>query len=325
MASNRISESYEGIVQSLEDAADGADDVGPTIPLKQNDGPALRGKLVALVGRPAGPGNVPPAEPGLKNLWNTAKANKVSKTAAAKSARSTGRALAMACVSVLKPRLGNQWNSAWNSAGFTQGSLQVPPNPLTYLQQLRNYFQNSPTHEVPNLTPTISCTAAECHAKAEAISTAATASNQSNTDAGTAKAAYEAALDEARRALTGLREELTQNISDDDPRWYAFGFVRPIDPEVPEVPEDLVVTLGAAGSKTTYWDWDDAPRADNYRLRITNPATSEEVFNDLFSDSDATVTLSALASGTALQAVVTGRTTEGGESQPSAPVNFTLP
>jgi hypothetical protein len=56
---------------------------------------------------------------------------------------------------------------------------------------------------------------------------------------------------------------------------------------------------------------------------IINVATSAQVHSAIYQDSDATVTLTSVASGTALRATVTGRR-ESAESQPSEPVNFTL-
>ena len=205
--SNQIQYTYEPLVQLLEDAADGANKYAAVISLKQNTEPAIRTDLAALTGTPAGPGGVPPAVPGLKNLWNTAKVDKVAATAAFRSAQSNGRALAMTCIGTLKPVLGQQWNSAWNAAGFIGGSLAVPTNPLPKLQQLRGYYEKNPGQEVANVNG-VACTAAACEAAAQAISTAESASNQSNTDAGTAQANYQAGITTARNRASGLLAEL---------------------------------------------------------------------------------------------------------------------
>src|ERR1700686_2435160 len=273
MADNSIPKPYDPLVQLLEDAADGAHTHGAAIGLKQNDEPALRAELTALVGTPAGPGNVPPAVPGLKDKWNIARAGKIDGTFGFNVAKRQGRALAAACIGVLKLYLGNQWNSQWSVAGFTGGSLAMPDNPLTLLQQIAAYFAANPSHEAPTLTPTVAVTAAACTAAAEAISTAASASNQSNTDVGNAKSALAAGIEAARTRPGGLREELAQLISDDDERWHAFGFDKPSDPDTPEVPEHVVVTPGAPGSHIAFIDWDDARRGDSYRVTVTNTAT----------------------------------------------------
>jgi hypothetical protein len=108
MASNEIPKSYDPLVELLEDAADGAHQHEAAIGLKQNTEAAIRTDLEALVGKPAGPGGIPPAVPGLKADWNAAKANKTAKTGALRSALSNGRALAMTCIGTLKPLLGQQ-------------------------------------------------------------------------------------------------------------------------------------------------------------------------------------------------------------------------
>jgi hypothetical protein len=311
MASNSIPETYDRIVQLLEDAADGAHTQGAAIGLKQNDEPALRAELTALAGTPAGPGNVPPATPGLKDKWNMAKAGKTSGTAGFNAAKQNGRALTRACVGVLKPRLGDSWNSQWQTAGFTNGSIAVPDNPLPMLQQLATYFSANPTHEVASLN----ATGAACTAAAEAISTAASASNQSNVDAGNAKNALAAGIAEARTRLAGLRDELTQLVDDDDERWYAFGFSKPSDPETPEVPENLVLTPGAPGSHLLFIDWDDALRANTYRVIVTNTANPPvELKNVIVSESE--VTFNDLSAG-AVKVTVASRNSKGGESGPS--------
>ncbi|HEX8078312.1 MAG TPA: hypothetical protein VF511_10900 [Chthoniobacterales bacterium] len=264
MADNSIPDSYDQLIQLLEDAADGAHTHGATIGLKQNDEPALRAVLTALAGTPAGPGNVPPAAPGLKDKWNTAKAAKTAGTGGFSAAKRNGRTIARTCIGVLKPRLGDQWNNQWQTAGFTDGSLAIPENPLALLQQISSYFAANPTHEVASLN----ATAAACTTAANAISTAASTSNQSNTDAGIAKSNLEVGLANARSRLSGLRHELGQLLEDDDDRWYAFGFSKPSDPDTPEVPENLVLTPGPAGSHMMFIDWDNALRATSYRVLI---------------------------------------------------------
>jgi hypothetical protein len=320
MADNSIPDGYDQLIQLLEDASDGANTYGAAIGLKQNDEPALRAVLTALVGTPAGPGGVPAAAPGLKDKWNTAKAAKTTGTGNFSTAKQNGRVLARACIGVLKPRLGDQWNNAWQTAGFTDGSIAIPENPLAILQQISSYFAANPTHEVASLN----ATAAACTTAAEAISTAASASNQSNTDAGIAKSNLETGLRDARTRLSGLRHELGQLLEDDDERWYAFGFSKPSDPDTPEVPENLVITPGAPGSHMVFIDWDDSLRSTSYRVLIKkNAPGNPELKNIIVNDSEATVT--DIASGTQIIVTVSGRNSKGGESGETDPANGTVP
>ncbi len=85
-------------------------------------------------------------------------------------------------------------------------------------------------------------------------------SNEANTAAGTAKSALEDGIAAARDRLSGLREELTRLIGEDDERWYAFGFERPGDPETSETPENLTAVPIPGGA--LFSDWDDARRSD---------------------------------------------------------------
>ena len=323
MASNQIPRSYDQIVELLEDAADGAQAQGAAAGLKQNDEAAIRSSLGTLIGTPPGPGNVPPATPGAKATLNTAKAAKVAATAASRAARSNGRLFAQTCVAVLKPRLGTEWTSAWQNAGFSNGSLAVPDNPMTMLQQFAAYFTANPAHEVPNISPTISATASGCAGMATAISSAETASNQSLVNLGAAKVAFDNAIAAARARLTGLREELTQLLNDEDERWYAFGFDRPADPETPEVPVNVVVTPGPVGSKTIHVDWPDARRAESYRVVVRNVSSGASLAEKIVEDSDAS--FSGLTAGMPVAVTVTARNAKGGESVESLRQTATVP
>lgn len=319
MASQQIPYTYDPVVQLLEDAADGAGAHGVAVGLKQNTEAAIRADLEALAGKPAGPGGVPAAVPGLKGLWNAKKAAKTEKGGLFVSAKSNGRTLLAACVNVLKPRLGNSWSNVWQNAGFTNGSLAIPANPLTMLQQMRAYFEANPTHEKEEVAVGIDATAEACEAAAQAISTASTNSNQSNVDAGNAKKALDQGIKAARRRLTGLREELSQLMGGDDERWYAFGFEKPDDPVTPEVPETLVLTdLGAGGLAA---DWDDARRAESYRAKVENAGTNAVLATKIVADSDAD--FAGLPTGVLLRVRITALN-DAGESQPGEAVTITL-
>ena len=319
--SNEIPKPYDPLVQLLADAADGAHTHGVAIGLKQNTEATLRTDLEKLTGKPEGPGGVPPAVPGLKALWNAAKANKSAKTADFRTAQSNGRALAMTCIGTLKPKLGQTWGSAWNAAGFTGGSIAVPANPGSKLQQLRAYYSANASSEVANVNG-IACTAVACDAAAKAIGKAESDSNQSNTDAGIAQANFDEGLLAARQRASGLLAELGQVLEDNDPRWLAFGFEMPGSPAAPEVPANVVTAPGAAGTRTLYIHWDDARRADGYRVIVTNTADSAELANQLSQDAEATIV--NLPAGATVSIAVSARNATG-ESQPSEAITTVVP
>ena len=318
MSANKIPVTYEPLVQLLTDAVDGASKHGAAVGLKQNDEAALRAVFYDLVGNPGGTDNQPPPTIGLKAKLNAAMANKSAMTAALRTAQSNGRALAMACIGTLKPRLGIHWNSAWKEAGFT-GSLQVPTNPAFVLQSLHAYYSFHPNHELPQLTEQVSCTAATCIEAMKAIAEAQANSNQSNVQAGEARNSLDQAMKAARMRLSGLREELTRLIADDDHRWYAFGFDRPSHVGSPDTPVNLIATPGAPGM--LYVDWDDARRADSYRLRATDAegAVLAEAFPQ---DSEATLT--GLPSGSTVSLSVIAHNTTG-DSPVSESITVAVP
>ena len=123
--------------------------------------------------------------------------------------------------------------------------------------------------------------------------------------------------------MTGLREELTQRIGDDDERWYAFGFDKPSDPSTPEVPENLTATAGAPGSGTLFLHCDTARRGDSYRFVISNAAGGAKLAEKLSGEPEAVFT--GLPAGANVNITVSARNTAGGESQPSAPTAAVVP
>ena len=322
MLGNITPKSYDPIIQHLEDAADGAHTYGAAVGLTHNDETHIRADLNALIGTPAGPGGVPPAVPGLKTLWNRSQANKTAKTAALRIACSNARLFARTCLRTLMPVLGESWNSQWNTAGFTGGSLAVPDNPLTLLLQLRDYYGLNPARETT--VQGVACTAAACETSAKTITDAETASNQRNTDSGTAYGNFQNGITAGRARLIGLRTELEQLLADDDDRWYAFGFEKPSDPHTPATPANLTAVAGAPGSKTVISDWDNARRADNYRLTATLKSDGSTVADEITADSQFSLTLAALAAGTVVVLTVTARNTAG-ESPASGPVEIAVP
>jgi hypothetical protein len=116
--------------------------------------------------------------------------------------------------------------------------------------------------------------------------------------------------------MTGLRDELSQLIEDDDERRYAFGFDKPRDPSTPEIPENVTAAPGAAGSGTLFINFDDARRARGYRVKVTNAAGGAQLASVLVEDSDATIT--GLPAGANVNITVTARN-DAGESQPKTP------
>ena len=314
MANNKIPLSYDPLVTLFHTALAGVRDHGDEVGLKHNNLASLQPVLEALAGTQS--------EPGAKALWNAAKTHKVAATAALREAENRGRALASALVNVLKLRLGTQWNAQWHEAGFTLGSLKIPDHPQALLLQLRAFLLAHPECELPNLSANIDCTLLGCQAAAESIDAAKTHSQASNLEAGMAKQNFDLAIQQARAKLTGLRQELALLLGPDDAHWYAFGFDRPNDTQIPAIPAHVTSTIGSAGSDSLYVEWDDARRADGYRIVLTDVATGQSIAEKLVSDSEAVFT--GLTAGTNIQITVTARN-DAGESLASEAVTVQLP
>jgi hypothetical protein len=306
MAQNVIPKSIDTLIALAEDAADGLQQHAAGIGVVQNTEAKLRAETAALQAAQA--------------AHLAARAAKVEKTAAKTLQDSNAKAFLATAVGVLKPALGAQWSSAWEAVGFQNGSLALPATMeerFGLLLAVKAYLTANPARE--NLPLLI--TAAQAQTLADANSAARAASNQSNTDAGNAMAAREAAAAALRRRLRALVEELVGLIADDDARWYAFGFNAPADPETPGVPEHLTATPGAPGSLTLYVDWDDSRRAERYHVFTKGAADTQPVPRATVTESNATLT--GLTAGP-VQVTVTALN-DAGESVPSAPLQTTVP
>jgi hypothetical protein len=116
-----------------------------------------------------------------------------------------------------------------------------------------------------------------------------------------------------------LRDELTQLIDPDDERWYAFGFDKPSDPDTPAVPEHVVITVGAPGSKMVFVDWDDARSATSYRVTATDKAHDPPVVLDEKMVTESEAALTTIPLGTQFNVTIASRNSKGGESASSDP------
>ena len=322
MADNSTPSSYSPLIEHLENAAEGAKIHGQAIGLVHNTEAKIRADLEALIGKPAGSNGVPPAVPGLKALWNAAQAEKINQAAKLRKTCTDARIYVRTCIRSLFPILGESWNPAWNAAGFIGGSLAVPTNPRPLLLQLRAYYANNPGNE--STVQLVKCDAATCEAVAQSITDAENACNQQESDYGEAYANYHNGINAGRTRLTGLRTELEQLITDEDERWYVFGFDKPSDPSTPETPAHVNVVAGVSGSKIVIVDWDESRRSQSYRIRAVTKLNGYELANAIVQDNQTVLFVDQAAAGTLIEVTVAGRNATG-ESPASEPVQIIVP
>jgi hypothetical protein len=211
----------------------------------------------------------------------------------------------------LKEALGRTWNPRWQAAGFTQGSLAMPRNPVPLLFDLRSYFIANPAQELPAKD----LTAADADALATAIENAERDLNLARSARKTAAEARDAAIQKLRRRLVGLRSELDQILDDDDARWLDFGFSRPVDRRIPKAVTGLTLRPGGLTGEIIV-EWEPSVGALNYRvLREVLTVDTEPVEVGLFGDR--MVIINGLPSGKTVRVSVASRN-EAGETLPAS-------
>ena len=123
-----------------------------------------------------------------------------------------------------------------------------------------------------------------------------------------AKQERDTSMQKLRRRLSALRYELGLLLEDEDPRWYHFGFNRPVDGRIPAIVEGLVVQ--AAGPGALRVRWEPSALADNYRvMRLVRNVDPEPVEVGLFADPQTVI--SNLPSGATVTIQVSARNGAG--------------
>lgn len=306
MASNPLPSTLDPLLTLAEDMADGLDTHEVAIGVKQNLEAAMRAAITAALAAEAS--------------YAAAKATKKTLTTAVTIADSNGRAFIVTARSVLEPFLGTEPSAAWEPVGFPSDSLALPSTQAerqALLGKLKDYFTATPARENAPLV----ITAAQANVLFQALSDARSAANQGNTNAVTLKLARDGAVKALRKRMRGLIGELEQLLAEDDARWLAFGLTPPGAAETPEVPENLVLAGGGAG--TVAVDWSDAPRADHYRVWRQVVGVDAE-FIAAGSPTDSDFTLGGLPSGATVRVRVTA-VNDAGESGPSETKQITVP
>lgn len=277
----------------------GAQIFGATAGLVHNSALKIGADLHAVIGDPA-----TPHIPGKQALY-TAQLVVVKEAYEAKrSAIAAGRELCRLSINLLRPWLGNEWNTAWVAAGFHQPSLALPRQPAALLTALRAYFATNPARA----NAIAGVTASTIEAAAAAIDSALLAVATAKSTLVILKRERDQALKKLRARLCGLRAELAQILADDDGTWYEFGFRRPADGAQPEPVAEVQVTQIA--SETVLVDWTASSRATNYRV-AWKPVSSADPATEVGLCADIQCAISDLPTGVPLLIRVSARNASG--------------
>ncbi|MEI7732258.1 MAG: fibronectin type III domain-containing protein [Verrucomicrobiota bacterium] len=281
-----------------EDMADGLHLLETAIGVKQNTEAALRLDM-ATASTDSG-------------IYDAAKTNKKTLSANIRIADSNARAFIKAARAVLAQRFGEHWGQSWQATGWPDSCTAVPGNQekrARLCATLQIYFTANPTHE----NAPLEITAAKAGALFTAISNARDAWHQGIMTTGQKRATRDASMDKLRVRMRGLISELNQLLDPLDPRWDAFGLDQPGAPDLPEVPENLIVTTDGPGVLLA--DWPDSRRANYYRIYIQVMDVDTE-FRHLLNRDTSDVRITSLPTGKTVKLRVTA-VNETGESLPS--------
>jgi hypothetical protein len=302
---NAIPENPNHLEVGANRAESGARTHGAAIGLKQNTAAELERDKEAAFGKPQDPLNPDPNAPiGKRAEYVQARSRAADARRAFRAALDNGRDFCVKATDILKPHLGRRWNSKWQAAGLTGGSLRQATDPVPRLGLFRAYFRLHSEHE----NAPLNITAAEADVILAAIDSAQSLSDGHAALEASAKQERDAAIRQLRRRLSALRNELTLLLSADDPRWYHFGFNRPADRRIPAPVTDVTVALAGPGALQIRWE--PSSLADNYRVtRQIQGVDQEPVELGLFTDPLAIV--SNLPAGATVTIQVTARSSAG--------------
>ncbi|MEI7730381.1 MAG: fibronectin type III domain-containing protein [Verrucomicrobiota bacterium] len=298
MASNPIPNQYGQVMSLARDMVDGLHRYETVIGVKQNTEAKF---LVDIAATDTA-------------TMNFSDAKKAKKTLGAniRIADSNMRAFIKATRAIFAQKFGEHWNQNWQGTNWPGGSTAVPGNQAKRSQlctDLKTYLTKNPTME----NAPLEVTAAKAGLLFDAMHDAHEAWNDGVVAASQKRVARDAAMETLRVRMRALIQELTPLMDPLDPRWDAFGLDQPGAPDLPEIPENLIVTTDGPGVLLA--DWPDSRRANYYRIFIQVVDVDED-FRHVINRDNSDVRLTGLPTGKTVKFRVTAAN-DTGESQPS--------
>ena len=164
-----------------------------------------------------------------------------------KSARATAVAYIEKCRPTLKQYLGERWSTAWNQAGFTKHSLQVPKGNSADIKQMLNaiqkYFQDHSTHQ----NATAGVTAAATGALLTPLSASIKLADGAVSEQFKKRNSRDTSHVTLSQYLRDSRKEVESAIQEGDERWKDFIDSVPGELRAPEAVKTIVAEPGMPG------------------------------------------------------------------------------
>ena len=184
------------------------------------------------------------------------------------AARSTVALYIEKCRPTLKQYLGERWSTAWNQAGFTKNTLQVPKKNAADLKQMlaaiQKYFVDHPTHQNAAAGVTAAATGLLLTPLTTSIKAVATAESEQLKK----RNSRDTARDSLAQYLRDSRKEVESAIQENDERWKDFIDSVPGELRPPEAVKTIVAEPGLPGHVRL--SFLGAVRADAYGIYVSH-------------------------------------------------------
>ena len=145
----------------------------------------------------------------------------------------------------LKSYLGERWSTAWNQAGFDQGTLVIPRNTaevVNLVRTLQSYLLANPAQQ-----NTVNGVTAAAGTLVTALDAGTTALSDAKTAQHTKRLSRDASHRDLSTYLRDSRKEVESALKENDPRWMDFIEVVPGELRAPEAVTALVAEPGLPG------------------------------------------------------------------------------
>jgi len=251
-----------------------------------------------------------------RDNYETAKQTLRDLRASLNNARLSARTMAMLVRDILKPILGTEYSSAWDAVGFVNG-VGIPQSVdelIELLETMVTYLTANPAvGTARNLTP------ADVQAVLTTLKNARQAVTDQELTVGNLLIVRDQKFDAVRKALRGLKDELSDQLDPLDLRWRTFGFNLPGAQQTPDVPTNIMAVL--IGPTAAAMKWGATARADYFRVWMKIHGSDAD-YVAVGSPADLDFTLENLPANSTID-VALSAVNNGGESQLSEAITIT--